>query len=57
MSNVLTAMVVLACPLGMAAMMWMMMRGSGDADSSGAGELQALRVELEQLKSERPHTM
>ena len=55
----------LVCPLGMGLMMWMMMRGqrggatsTGDgADSVGAGdragEVAALRAEIEQLKADR----
>lgn len=54
MSYILTA-AVLACPLVMGAMMWTMMRG-GSAERVAPSELQALRAELDELKSLREHT-
>jgi len=53
---------VLACPVGMGLMMWMMMRGQrgGDSQTKAAtpavgedrfGEVAALRAEIEQLKA------
>ena len=52
---------VLACPIGMGLMMWMMMRGQRGGDSQAKGatpavgedrfvEVAALRAEIEQLK-------
>lgn len=63
MSEVLLALALLACPLGMGAMMWFMMRGMGGrqeapAPSSARGgtpgdevELQLLRHEVDQLRT------
>ncbi len=57
METVLFALAVLACPVGMGAMMWFMMRGgasSAPADSTArADELAALRREVTALRSER----
>ncbi|YCU44466.1 hypothetical protein ACRYGW_01000 [Mycobacteroides abscessus] len=57
MSDVLPGLAVLACSVGMAAMMWMMMRGRGGTDtaqSRQSRELAALRAEIAQLKARRP---
>jgi uncharacterized protein HemX len=57
MSESLYALALLACPLGMGAMMWMMMRGqhkTADPDAaSKQAELTALRAQLDQLQAER----
>lgn len=60
MQALLTSLVVLACPLGMGLMMWMMMRpGGGNSQSSKdqpalspeqQAELAQLRTELAQLR-------
>lgn len=58
MNTVFMVMAVVACPLGMGAMMWMMMRGHGDANTVQSQEqLLALRAEIDQLKSQRQHTL
>lgn len=57
MPESLYALAVLACPLGMGAMMWMMMRGQHKTADPDAGvkqaELTALRAQLDQLQAER----
>jgi hypothetical protein len=62
MQALLYGVAVLACPVGMGLMMWMMMRGqrTSGADTAGAkaGEpssqqVAALRAEIDQLKSDR----
>lgn len=57
MSESLYAVAVLACPLGMGAMMWLMMRGGRHSPVSDAAERQAeisaLRAELDQLQAEQ----
>jgi hypothetical protein len=67
MHTVLLELARLACPVGMALMMWMMMRGtrprdapsSADARGDHPSEVDALRAEVEQLKADhaaRPTT-
>jgi hypothetical protein len=58
MQSLLLEVAVLACPVGMGLMMWMMMRGQSKAaaaseDRSSQQEIQALRVEIEKLKDQR----
>jgi hypothetical protein len=56
METLLYGLAILACPVGMGLMMWMMARGnrSGGGDSGGGGEHVAqLRAEIEQLKADR----
>lgn len=61
MSSVLYTLALLACPVGMGLMMFMMMRGqrkspTGEAASEGSAdrsEVDALRAEIEALKAER----
>lgn len=55
MAHFFTVAAVLACPLGMGAMMWMMMRTPGEANPAELQELRALRTEINQLKSGRDH--
>jgi hypothetical protein len=54
----LLGVAVLACPVGMVLMMWMMMRDhgkdtAGSEHYAGHQEVQALRAEIEQLKAQR----
>lgn len=58
MAELLYPLALLACPLGMGAMMWMMMRGSKStgtvaaaSTSSSADELTRLRAEVDQLRA------
>lgn len=62
MQALLYGVAVLACPVGMGLMMWMMMRGQrtsgSDTVQATAGEpssqqVAALRAEIDQLKSDR----
>lgn len=60
MSSALYSLALLACPVGMGLMMFMMMRGQnkGSADQAASGsadrsEIDALRSEIETLKAER----
>jgi flagellar basal body-associated protein FliL len=55
--TLLFALAVLACPVGMGAMMWFMMRGSGSATAqespAQAEELAALRSEITALRAQQ----
>ena len=62
MQAVFYGLAVLACPVGMGLMMWMMMRGQknnpdgGDSSAQGSGSQQQvdqLRAEIDQLKADR----
>jgi nitrogen fixation-related uncharacterized protein len=58
MQSLLLGVAVLACPVGMGLMMWMMMRGqtkdsTASLDHSRQQEVQALRAEIELLKAQR----
>ncbi|WP_116050928.1 hypothetical protein [Amycolatopsis palatopharyngis] len=54
MDSLLYTVAILACPVGMGAMMWMMMRGQGKNTGSGQPEqVRQLRAEIDQLKAER----
>jgi hypothetical protein len=55
MQTLLLGLTALACPVGMGAMMWMMMRGRNNnaGDTSGQGQVEQLRSEIDQLKAER----
>jgi len=57
MPESLYALALLACPLGMGAMMWMMMRGNSkpsEADSvTEQAELTAMRARIVRLEAER----
>ena len=57
MTEVFYGLALLACPLGMGAMMWIMMRGGhgrGSAPSvPESSELAQLRAQVEQLRAEQ----
>jgi hypothetical protein len=57
MQTLLVGLAALACPVGMGAMMWMMMRGgnknAGDSSGQGQQQVEQLRSEIDQLKAER----
>jgi hypothetical protein len=52
MEQLLLAAAVLACPIGMGAMMWMMMR-SDRRTNADQDEIRRLQAEIDQLKSGR----
>ena len=59
MSELLYLLALLACPIGMGAMMWMMSRGHGSrpqATEDRQAELVGLRAEIDQLRAERSDT-
>jgi len=53
MSQVLYSLAILACPVGMGLMMWMMMRGGQAKDSSPTPDtdIARLRAEVDQLRA------
>ena len=58
MQQLLYGVAVLACPVGMGVMMWLMMRGQRNSGGDKAGDptgqqVEALRAEIDQLKSDR----
>jgi len=57
MQSLFLGVAALACPVGMGLMMWMMMRGQnkngGDAGGQSQQQVDELRTEIDQLKSER----
>ena len=57
MDALLLTLAVLACPVGMGLMAWMMMRGHGSKGSGQGGqdEVARLRDEIDQLKADRAH--
>ena len=56
MPESLYALALLACPLGMGAMMWMMMRGmkepAAPQDGAKQAEVTALRAQIDQLEAQ-----
>lgn len=54
MQSVLLGLAVLACPVGMGLMMWMMMRGRRkDPGDTSEEQVAQLRAEVERLKTDR----
>lgn len=60
MESILLGLAVLACPVGMGAMMWFMAKGTGgkrDEDTAEVGQMRAeqrrLASQVEQLERER----
>lgn len=55
MESLLLGIAVLACPVGMGLMMWMMSRGRRKTadDTGGHQQVAQLRAEIDQLKAER----
>jgi hypothetical protein len=54
MQSLLWGVAVLACPVGMGVMMWMMMRGQGKGTGEGSErQVAQLRAEIDQLKADR----
>ncbi len=60
MAQILYPLALLACPVGMGLMMWMMMRGGKSTDATtqdptrtSADELTRLRAEVDQLRAEQ----
>lgn len=54
MESLVTSLALLACPVGMGAMMWFMMRGMNQPTkkAGGSDELAALRAEQQRLEAE-----
>ena len=54
MTELVFALALLACPIGMGTMMWLMMRGGrNDPDTRAESEVAALRSEVAQLRASK----
>ena len=57
MTEILYGLALLACPIGMGVMMWLMMRGGHRPGAASRGQdtadLDALRAEVEQLRTQQ----
>lgn len=54
----LSALALLACPVGMGLMMWLMMRGGRGSSTAAAGhekEMAQLRADVERLRAAQDH--
>ncbi len=53
MTELFYGLALLACPVGMGAMMWMMMRGGSHSapQQDASGELTRMRAEIDQLRA------
>lgn len=51
MTQLLYSLPVLACPLGMGLMTWLMMRGGKKDPSAADAEVAVLRVEVDRLRA------
>ncbi len=53
MSELFYGLALLACPVGMGAMMWMMMRGGSRSapEQDASAELTRMRAEIDQLRA------
>jgi multidrug resistance efflux pump len=59
MTETLYALAVLACPVGMGLMMWLMMRGGhrpSTPDADHEQELAQLRADVERLRAAQEHS-
>lgn len=59
MSELVHSLAILACPVGMGAMTWFMMRGSKDEPATMAADesqLAQMRAEIEQLRAGQAST-
>lgn len=58
MSDLFSSLAILACPVGMGAMMWFMMRGRKRhpaAVTAEDAELASMRAEIDQLRAAQQH--
>jgi nitrogen fixation-related uncharacterized protein len=53
MLEALIPLALLACPIGMGVMMWMMMRGQDKPESADQSDLTALQAQVDQLQAQQ----
>ena len=57
MSELFYALALLACPVAMGAMMWMMMRGGkSQPQADSAADLATMRAEIDRLRAQQSGT-